>query len=138
VHRVAPQVLALIIAVLFEGACNGLPRKEAQARESAQARANELLTALRKADWSMAARFVYLDENTRARMGIGAGTAREEAEPKIELWFTKIYGTVRPGSVRSVTINPSEPTRARVQYRHGDFDALTMRFVDGNWFYVVE
>lgn len=137
-YRVASQALALIVAVLLGGACAGLPRKEAQAHEDAQSRANELLAALRKGDWSMAARFVYLDGNTRARMGIGRDTAREEAVPKIEAWFTKIYGTVRPGSARSVTIDPSEPTRARVQYRHGDFDALTMRFVNGNWFYVVE
>ena len=137
-YRVAPHALALIVAILLGGACNGLPRKAAQTHEGAQARANELLAALRKADWGMAARFVYLDENTRARMGIGVGTATEEAVPKIEAWFRKIYGTVRPGSVRSVTIDPSEPTRARVQYRHGDFDALTMRFVNGDWFYVVE
>jgi hypothetical protein len=137
-YRVAPQALALIVVVLLGGACNRLPGKETQGHEGAQARANELLVALRKGDWDMAARFVYLDENTRTRMGIEVGTAREEAVPKIEAWFIKIYGTVRPGSVRSVTIDPSERTRARVQYRHGDFDALTLRFVDGSWFYVVE
>jgi len=94
--------------------------------------------ALRKADWSMAARFVYLDGNTRARMGIAGGAAREEAVPKIEAWFRTIYGTVRPGSVHSVMIDPSESTRARVSYRHEDLDAFTMRFVNGDWFYVVE
>ena len=137
-YRVAPYALALIVAILLGGACNGLPRKEAQTHEGAQSRAEELLVALRKADWGMAARFVYLDENTRARMGIGVGTATEEAMPKIEAWFRKIYGTVRPGSVRSVTIDPSEPTRAKVSYRHEDLDAFTMRFVNGDWFYVVE
>jgi hypothetical protein len=137
-YRVAPHALALIVAVLLGGACDGLPRGEAQTLEGVQSRAEELLVALRKGDWSMAARFVYLDGNTRARMGIAGGAAREEAVPKIEAWFRTIYGTVRPGSVRSVTIDPSEPTRARVQYRHGDFDAFTMRLVNGDWFYVVE
>ena len=137
-YRVAPQALALILAVLLGGACDGLPRKAAQAREGAQSRAEELLVALRKADWSMAARFVYLDGNTRARMGLAGGAAREEAVPKIEAWFRTIYGTVRPGSVHSVMIDPSESTRARVSYRHEDLDAFTMRFVNGEWFYVVE
>ncbi|MCI0370141.1 MAG: hypothetical protein L0214_01860, partial [candidate division NC10 bacterium] len=137
-YRMVPLALALIVAVLLGGACDGLPRGEAQTREGAHSRAEELLGALRKGDWSMAARFVYLDGNTRARMGIAGGAAREDAVPKIEAWFKTIYGTVRPGSVHSVTIDPSEPPRARVQYRHGDFDALTMRFVDGNWYYVVE
>jgi len=137
-HRAAPQALALIVALLLGGACDRVPRKEAHSPEGAQSRAEELLVALRKADWSMAARFVYLDGNTRARMGIASGVGGEEAGPKIEAWFRTIYGTVRPGSVRSVTIDASEPTRARVQYRHGDFDAFTMRFVNGDWFYVVE
>lgn len=137
-YTVAPQALALIVAVLLGGACDRPPRKEAQAPEGAQSRAEELLVALRKADWSTAARFVYLDGNTRARMGIAGGAAKEEAVPKIEAWFRTIYGTVRPGSVHSVTIDPSEPTRARVSYRHDDLDAFAMRFVNGDWFYVVE
>jgi len=137
-HRVAHQALALVVAVLFGEACDGLPRKEAQAREGAQSRAEELLVTLRKANWSMAARFVYLDGNTRARMGIPGDAATEEAVPKIETWFRAIYGTVRPGSLHSVMIDPSEPTRARVSYRHEDLDAFTLRFVNGDWFYVVE
>ncbi|MGI0028724.1 MAG: hypothetical protein ACREAQ_03315 [Nitrososphaera sp.] len=137
-YRVAPQALALIVAVLLGGAGDGLPRAEAQTPESAQSRAEELLVALRKGDWTAAARFVHLDENTRTRMGIAGGAAREEAVPKIEAWFKMIYGTVRPGSVHSMRIDPSEPTRARVTYRHDDLDAFTMRFVNGNWFYVVE
>ena len=138
VHRAAPQALALIVALLLGGACDRVPRKEAHAPEGAQSRAEELLVALRKADWSMAARFVYLDGNTRARMGIASGVGGEEAGPKIEAWFRTLYGTVRPGSVHSVTIDPSEPTRATVSYRHQDLDAFTMRFVNGDWFYVVE
>ncbi|MCI0628180.1 MAG: hypothetical protein L0387_42100 [Acidobacteria bacterium] len=136
--RMAPLALALICAMVLGEAGHGLPRAEAQTRDGAQSRAEELLVALRKGDWSMAARFVYLDGNTRSRMGIAGGTAGEEAVPKIEAWFRRIYGTVRPGSVHSVRIDPSEPTRARVTYRHDDLDAFTMRFVNGNWFYVVE
>ncbi len=124
--------------MLLGGACDSLPRKEAQAREGAQLRAEELLEALRKADWTEAARFVDLDENTRARMGIADDADREEAVPNIEAWFKRIYGTVRPGTVHSVTIDPSESTRARVSYRHDDLDAFVMRFVNGDWFYVVE
>ena len=137
-YRLASQVLALIIAVLLGGACDLLPRKEAQAREGARSRAEELLGALRKADWTEAARFVYLDENTRARMEIPGDADREEAVPNIEAWFKRMYGTVRPGTVHSVTIDPSEPTRARVSYRHDDIDAFDMRFANGDWFYVVE
>ncbi len=137
-YRLASQVLAPIVAVLLGGACDGLSRKEAEAREGAQSRAEELLAALRKADWTEAARYVYLDENTRARMGIPGDAHREEAVPKIEAWFERIYGAVRPGTVHSVTIDASEPTRARVSYRHGDLDAFVMRFANGDWFYVVE
>jgi len=138
VHRAAPQVVALIVALLLGGACDRVPREEAPAPEGARSRAEELVVALRKADWSMAARFVYLDENTRARMGIASGVGVEEAGPKIEAWFRTLYETVRPGSVRSVMIDPSEPTRVTVSYRHQDLDAFTMRFVNGDWFYVVE
>jgi hypothetical protein len=52
-YRVAPQALALIVAALLGGACPAPPRKDSQAREGAQARVNELLAALRKADWSV-------------------------------------------------------------------------------------
>ena len=137
-HRVAPQVLALIVPLLLAGACGRAPRDEAHPATGAQSRAEELLVALKRADWSMAARFVYLDGNTRARMGIASGVGSVEAGPKIEAWFRTLYGTVRPGSVHSVTIDPSDPTRARVSYRHGDLDAFTMRFVNGDWFYVVD
>lgn len=136
--RVAFQTSALVVAVLLGGACDRLPRKEAQPPEGAQSRAEELLVALRKADWNAAAHFVHLDGNTRARMGIAAGAAREEAVQQIEAWFRTIYGSVRPGSVHSVRIDPSESTRAWVSYRAGDLDAFTMRFVNGEWFYVVE
>ena len=71
-------------------------------------------------------------------MGIGRDVSTGEAKPKVEAWFRKLYGTVRPGLLRSVTVDPAEPTRARVSYRHGDLDAFTMRFVNGDWFYVVE
>lgn len=137
-HRVAPQALGLILAVLLGGACDRVPRKEAHAHEGVESRAEQLLAALRNADWSSAARFVYLDRNTRARMGIASSVSMEEAGPQIEAWFRGLYGTVRPGLVHSVTIDPSEPTRARVSYRHEDLDAFTMRFVNGDWFYVVE
>ena len=137
-QRAVPQALALIVALLLGGACDRVPREESHAPEGAQSRAEEFVAALRKADWSMAARFVYLDGNTRARMGIASGVGVEEAEPEIEAWFETLYGTVRPGSVHTVTLDPSEPTRARVSYRHGDLDAFTMRFVNGEWFYVVE
>jgi len=137
-YRMAPLAVALILVVLLGGACDGLLRREAQPREDARSRAEELLAALRSGDWGMAARFVYLDEYTRARMGIASDTTGEEPMPKIEAWFRTIYGSVRPGSVHAVTIDPSEPTRARVSYRHGDLDAFSMRFVNGDWFYVVE
>ena len=137
-HRAAPQALALLVALLLGGACDRVPREQAHAPEGAQSRAEELVAALRKTDWRMAARFVHLDGNTRARMGIASGVGVEEAGPKIEAWFRTLYGTVRPGSVHSVTIDPSEPTRATVSYRHQDLDAFTMRFVNGDWFYVVE
>jgi len=136
--RMAPPALALICAVVLGGPSDGLPRAEAQTREGAQSRAEELVAALRKGDWTLAAHFVHLDGNTRTRMGIAGGAAREEAVPKIEAWFRRIYGTVRPGSVHSVRIDPSDPTRARVTYRHDDLDAFTMRFVNGNWSYVLE
>ncbi len=71
-------------------------------------------------------------------MGIAGDADREEAAPIIEAWFKRIYGTVRPGTVHSVTIDPSEPTRARVSYRHDDLDAFVMRFTNGDWYYVVE
>jgi hypothetical protein len=134
----APLALALICALVLGGPSDGLPGAAAQTREGAQSRAEELVAALRKGDWTTAARFVNLDGNTRTRMGIAGETAREETVPKIEAWFRRIYGTVRPGSVHSVRIDPSDPTRARVTYRHDDLDAFTMRFVNGNWFYVVE
>jgi len=134
----APPAFALICAVVLGGPSDGLPRAEAQTREDAQSRAEELVAALRMGDWTLAAHFVHLDGNTRTRMEIAAGAAGEEAVPKIEAWFKRIYGTVRPGSVHSVRIDPSDPTRARVTYRHDDLDAFTMRFVNGNWFYVVE
>ena len=137
-QRAVPQTLALIVALLLGGACDRVPREESHALEGAQSRAEELVVALRKADWSMAARFVYLDGNTRARLGIAGGVGVEEAVPKVEAWFRTLYGTVRPGSVHSVRIDPNEPTRATVSYRHGDLDAFTMRFVDGDWFYLVE
>jgi len=136
--RMAPLALALICAVVLGGPSDGLPRAEAQTREGAQSRAEELVAALRKGDWTLAAHFVHLDGNTRTRMGIAGGAAGEEAVPKIEAWFKRIYGTVRPGSVHSVRIDPSDPTRARVTYRHDDLDAFAMHFVNGNWFYVVE
>jgi hypothetical protein len=129
---------ALLLSLSLHGCADGIDRKEQQAREAARSRAEELLSALRNADWSAAARFVYLDGNTRARMGITDGAAGEEAAAKIETWFRAIYGTVRPGSVRSVTIVPGEPARARVSYRHDDLDAFTMLFVNGDWFYVVD
>lgn len=135
---VASCTWTLLLTLALHGCADGMPGREAQAREAAKSRAEELLSALRNADWTMAARFVYLDENTRTRMGIADGAAREEAVPKIEAWFKAIYGTVRPGSVHSVTIDPSEPTRARVSYRHDDLDAFTMRLVNGDWFYVVD
>jgi hypothetical protein len=128
----------LVVAVLLGGACDETPRVEARARENAQSRAEELLSAIRNSDWAAAARFVHLDANTRARMGIADGVARQEAVPEIETWFRAIYGTVRPGSVHSVAIDPSEPTRARVSYRHDDLDAFSMRLVNGDWFYVVD
>ena len=134
-HGATPQTLALIAALLLGGVCDG--REEATAPEGAQLRAQELVAALRRADWSMAARFVYLDGNTRARMGIASGAGVDEARPKIEAWFRTLYGTMRPGPVHSVRIDPSEPTRATVSYRHGDLDAFAMRFVNGDWFYVV-
>ncbi|MGH8646063.1 MAG: hypothetical protein ACREX4_17045 [Gammaproteobacteria bacterium] len=137
-HNVAPQVLALIFALLLAGACGQVPRDEAHPPTGAQSRAEELLVALRRADWSTATRFVYLHGNTRARMGIASSVGSVEAGPQIEAWFRTLYGTVRPGSVHSVTIDPSDPTRARVSYRHEDLDAFTMRFVNGDWFYVVE
>ena len=134
----APPALALICAMVLGGPSDGLPRAEAQTREGAQSRAEELVAALRKGDWTTAARFVHIDGNTRTRMEITAGATGEEAVPKIEAWFKRIYGTVRPGSVHSVRIDPSDPTRARVTYRHDDLDAFAMHFVNGNWFYVVE
>jgi hypothetical protein len=135
---VTPHTLALFAAMLLCGACDGAPRKESRIAEGVEPRAAQLLAALRNADWTSAARFVYLDTNTRDRMGIGRDVSTEEAKPKVEAWFTKLYGTVRPGLLRSVTVDPAEPTRATVSYRHGDLDAFTMRFVNGDWFYVVE
>lgn len=137
-YRMARLAVALAIVVLLAGACDGPSRQEAEAREAALSRAEDLLAALGQGDWSLAAHFVHLDENTCARMGISADATGEEAAPRIGAWFRTIYGTVRPGSVQSVTIDPGDPTRARVSYRHDDLDGFTMRFVDGDWFYVVE
>lgn len=132
------QVLALTIAVLLGGACDRASRTEAPAPEGLQSRAEQLLAVLRSGDWGTAARFVYLDGNTRARMGIASGAGMEEAIPQIEAWFRALYGTVRPGAVRSVRIDPIDPTRAIVSYRAGDLDAFVMRLVNGDWFYVLE
>src|SRR6266540_5760860 len=72
-------------------------------------RAEELVATLAKGDWTTAARFVYLDANTRTRMGIARGAGIREARPKIETWFKQLYGVVRPGRVVSVKIDPTNP-----------------------------
>lgn len=132
-----PKALALIAAVLLGGACARALGTEGAAPEGPRARAEQLLTALRTGDWGAAARFVHLDGNTRARMGIASRATTEEARPRIEAWFKALYETVRPGPVHSVRIDPSDPTQAIVSYRAGDLDAFIMRFVDGEWFYVL-
>lgn len=114
------------------------PRVEAPTPEGARLRAEEFVAALRNADWGKAARFVYLDSNTRTRMGIASGADVQEARPKVEAWFRTMYGIVRPGEVVSVKIDPSGPTRALVSYKHEDLDGFTMHFENGNWFYVLE
>jgi hypothetical protein len=135
---IAPQTLALVVVLLLLGACDRERPQEVQARERAESRAGALVDALRRGDWSSTVRFVYLDTNTRARMEIATDAGVEDAAPKIEAWFRKIYGTVRPRSVRSVTIDRSNPTRALVEYWHDDLDAFRMHFVNGDWFYVLE
>ena len=101
-------------------------------------RAQELLAALARGDWSRAARFVHLDRTTRSRMGIASGAGRREARPKIEAWFKRMYGVVRPGRLVSVKIDARDSTRALVSYMHEDLDAFPMRYVNGDWYYVVD
>jgi hypothetical protein len=138
-------MVRLALAFLVTAACNQTSSKlsaaaerQLETREGARSRAEEFVGALRNAEWDRAARFVYLDSNTRTRMGIASGADVQEARPKIEAWFKMMYGMVRPGKLVSVKIDPSDPAHALVSYVHEDLDGFTMHFVDGDWFYVLD
>ncbi|HMA21553.1 MAG TPA: hypothetical protein VKO87_12170 [Gemmatimonadaceae bacterium] len=106
--------------------------------EGPRSRAEELVAALARGDWSEATRFVYLDKNTRARMGIANDAPVNEARPKVVAWFRRLYAAVRPGRVVSVKIDTRVPPRALVSYTHEDLDGFVMRYVNGDWYYVLE
>ena len=103
-----------------------------------RARAASLLQLLAAGDWGMAADFVLLDENTRQRMGLPHGASEEDLREQLASWFEKLYRNVRPGSVRSVRIDPKDPEFADVSYRAGDLDGFQMRLADGEWYYTLE
>lgn len=106
--------------------------------EGPWSRAEELIAALIRGDWTAAARFVYLDANTRARMGIASGAGMAEAQPRVEAWFKNLYEVVRPGRVVSVNIDAAKPTHALVSYTHEDLDGFSMLYVNGDWYYVLD
>jgi hypothetical protein len=132
------QVFSLLVMLLARGAYAQDPRQGADTAEGARRRAEALIAALQKGDWREAARYVHLDRTTEARMGIPHSDTRDEARLKVEALFRSFYGSVRPGSVVSVTIDENDSTRAVVEYRHEDLDAFTMSYVNGDWFYVLE
>ena len=126
-------------ALLGQIACgvNAEDPKEDPKVDRARARAEALLSAVRQRDWSKAASFVLLDDDTRRRMGIPQNADSRTVQDRVGAWFERLYGTVAPGGVHNVVISNQDPNVARVTYRHGDLDAFIMRLVDGEWFYTL-
>lgn len=102
-----------------------------------RARAEILLQRLRAGQWEQASDFVLVDEITQQRMGIPEGASHERRRERIARWFEGLYGSIKPGSVHSTRLDPKDPDLAHVDYRCGDLDGFSMRFAEGEWYYVL-
>jgi len=107
-------------------------------KDAVRARAETLLQLLRAKQWGDAADFVLIDEVARRRFGISGGADPEASREEAARFFEGMYGSLWPGSVRSVRIDPKDPELALVAYRCGDLDAFRMRLADGEWSYSFE
>ena len=110
---------------------------EAKKIDAVRERAEALLQLLRAERWKDADDFVLVDEATRQRMGIPEGASRERRRERIAGWFEGLYGVLKPGSVRSVRLDPKDPNHAYVDYRCGDLDQFHMHLAEGEWYYTL-
>ena len=106
-------------------------------------RAEALLEILRSGQWSKAAGFVVVstgrkDAETRHRMGIPKDATSELISQKVVEWFKQLYGTVKPGRVVEVRIDPRDKGLALIEYMHEDKDGFYMRRVDAEWYYTLD
>jgi hypothetical protein len=142
---IKPIARLALLSLLAIGVAHGAeaplsaPDPTAQIRQ----RADSLLDALRSAQWDRAAQFVIVvtgkkDAVTRGRMGISRDATAEAVAKAVGDWFKQLYGTVRPGRVVSVHLNPRDGNLALVTYKHDDLDGFYMRRVDGGWYYTLD
>ena len=106
-------------------------------KDAVRARAETLLQLLRAKQWGDAADFVLIDEATQKWLGIPEGASHERKRERIARWFEGLYGSLKPGPVRSTRLDPKDPDLAHVSYRHGDLDGFSMRLAEGEWYYVL-
>lgn len=135
VFRVSVSVLLTVVPFI---APSCVQHSQSQELAALRARAEALLQVLRDGRWNEAAEFVSTDKITHQQIGIPDGASPEARRAKIARWFERIYGSVKPGSVHSVRIDPRDPSLALVSYRAGDLDAFNMRLADGEWLYTLD
>ena len=116
----------------------GVEASEHKKFAAVRTRAETLLQLLRAEQWEDAADLVLTDEVTQQRLGIPEGASPDTRTEKIAGWFEGIYGSVKPGPVFSVRLDPKDPNLALVSYRHGDLDGFNMRLVEGEWLYTLD
>ena len=137
--RAARRLLLLPLALVLASACRpGSETQESETETRVRAEASAFLDALRAETWEEAVPFVSLDDVTRSRMGIPSGASDEVIRSKVQAWLRTVYGSVKPGPVQSVRIDPADPDLARVTYRHDDLDGFHMRFVGSRWLYTLD
>ncbi len=111
---------------------------ENDAEKSVLAQATQLLDILRAEKWDDAVAFVSLDKVTKSRLEIPENAPRDIIHARVRLWFTALYGSVKPGLVHSVRMHPNDPRLALVSYKHDDLDGFNMRLVGGRWLYTLD
>ena len=122
-----------------------LPEVQAQssAIKAVKLRAEAFLETIRQQKWGELTEYTVIeagrdDESMRSRLGIHLDADRATIEKNVEIWFRKIYGSILPGPIISLTIDSNDRTKALIQYRHGDLDAFEMHQIDGEWYYYLD
>lgn len=116
--------------------CNLSAADETEA-SAVRARASQFISFLQAKDWEKAAEMVLPNDAAFRRFNINKNSpdASQKLQQNIRECFRLMYGTVKPGAIASIHINPDDPKSALVSYHHDDLDAFRMRFENSDWYY---